>query len=268
MPYLDPIRSLKSRRQDVDRIFRRSITAREIAEPLISFEIDQPGGRVRQFMEARNYDVVGVRNEGVINGYVLRGDLGEGQLGEYILHFKEDELINESDSLLETLAALRVRKWVFIRFLENPSGIVTRGDLQKTPVRMWLFGLTSLLEMHLLRRIRANYPGNEWTAYLTRNRLEKTEQTFGDRQRRDDAIDLAECLQLSDKATIFRKSRGLFSTLGFTTPRALRSFMARVEDLRNRVAHSSDIPADMWPQVAAVVDGIEQCLVKLETAHT
>lgn len=258
---------LKSRHQDVDRIFRRSITAREIAEPLISFEIDQPAERVRQFMEARNYDVVGVRHEGVMNGYVLKHELRAGQVGEHLIRFNEDELINESDPLLETLAALRVRKWVFIRFLGNPSGIVTRGDLQKTPVRMWLFGITSLLEIHLLRRIRANYPGNEWVDCLTPNRLEKTQQIFADRQRRDDAIDLAECLQLSDKATIFKKSSGLLTLLGFDNPRAWRSFMAGVEDLRNRVAHSNDIPADMWPHVAGVVDGIERCLVNLETSQ-
>jgi hypothetical protein len=258
---------LKSRHQDVDRIFRRSITAREIAEPLISFEIDQPAERVRQFMEARNYDVVGVRHEGVMNGYVLKHELHAGQVGEHLIRFTKDELIDESDPLVDTLAALRVKKWVFIRFLGNPSGIVTRGDLQKTPVRMWLFGLTSLLEIHLLRRIRANYPGNEWVGYLTPNRLEKTQQTFSDRQRRDDAIDLAECLQLSDKATIFRKCKGLLAILGFESPRAWRSFMSGVEDLRNRVAHSNDIPADMWPHVAGVVDGIERCLVNLETSQ-
>jgi hypothetical protein len=71
------------------------------------------------------------------------------------------------------------------------SGIITKGDLQKAPLRMWLFGLLSLIEMQLLRLIRTTYPDDTWTQLLSYGRLGKAQQFLEDRQRRNEAIDLA-----------------------------------------------------------------------------
>jgi hypothetical protein len=258
------MKHLKSSYQDLHRIFRNSITAREIAEPLASFEKEHPAPKVRKFMEERDFDVVGVREDGVITGYVLRESLGSDTVGDYMRPFSELEVIDESNPLLDTLEALRYSRWVFIRFLGNPSGIVTRGDLQKAPMRMWLFGLISLLEMQLLRRIRDVYAQNEWQEYLTSGRLEAAQRIYEERKRRNDLIDLAECLQLADKKTIYKKSPKLFELLDFETPGDWNNFMIEVENLRNKIAHSNGIASEAWPSIAHVAGNIERNLVRLE----
>jgi hypothetical protein len=48
----------------VKRIFTETFTARDVAEPLASFDEAASCGDVRGFMAARGYDVVGVRSEG------------------------------------------------------------------------------------------------------------------------------------------------------------------------------------------------------------
>jgi hypothetical protein len=262
------MKQLKSSYQDLHRIFRHSITAREIAEPLASFEMDYPAPKVRDFMEARDFDVVGVRSDGVIAGYVTRESLGSDTVGEYMVSVEDKDGINESDSLLDALESLRASRWVFIRFLGNPNGIITRGDLQKAPMRMWLFGLISLLEMQLLRRIRDTYPQDEWKDYLSPNRLEAAQRIFDERQRKNDSIDLAECLQIGDKKTIFRKSEKLFGLVGFNGFKKWDQFMRDVEDLRNKLAHSNGIASESWPEIASLVSGIEQCLLRLEGKAT
>lgn len=258
------MKQLKSSYQDLHRIFRHSITAREIAEPLASFEKEHPAPKVLSFMKERDFDVVGVRNEGVITGYVLRESLGSETVGDYMQPFDELEVMDESNPLLDTLESLRSSRWVFIRFLGNPSGIVTRGDLQKAPMRMWLFGLISLLEMQLLRRIRDAYPQNLWQRYLTPGRLEAAQRIFDERKRRNDSIDLAECLQFADKKTIFSKSKTLFEILNFVNPKDWNRFMIEVENLRNKIAHSNGISSDSWPSIAALVSSIERNLIRLE----
>ena len=258
------MKQLKSSYQDLHRIFRHSITAREIAEPLASFEKDHPAPKVKSFMQTRDFDVVGVRSDGVITGFVTRDALGPDAVGDYMVPIQKADGIDESDPLLDALESLREARWVFIRFLGNPSGIVTRGDLQKAPMRMWLFGLISLLEMQLLRRIRDVYPHDAWRDYLSPNRLEAAQRIFDERQRKNDSIDLAECLQIGDKKTIFRKSGMLFGLVGFDGSKKWDQFMKEVEDLRNKLAHSNGIPSDSWPGIATLVGGIEECLLRLE----
>jgi len=45
------MRQLKSTYRDFHRMFRQAVTVREIAEPLISFERNQPAPRMQAFME-------------------------------------------------------------------------------------------------------------------------------------------------------------------------------------------------------------------------
>lgn len=260
------MKHLKSSYQDLHRIFRHSITAREIAEPLASFEKDHTAAKVRKFLEERNFDVVGIRNEGVITGYALRESLASGVVGDHLLEFKASDVINESDPLLDTLEALKSSRWVFIRFLGNPSGIVTRGDLQKAPMRMWLFGLISLLEMQVLRLIRAAYPNDEWVSCLSPQRRGKANTLYLERQRRNDAIDLAECLQIGDKRNIFSKSEKLQKIVGFMSKTEWVTMMKDIEKLRDKLAHSNGIESASWPKHAQLISQMENCLLKLEKA--
>jgi hypothetical protein len=260
------MKQLKSSLEDLRRLFARTITLRDIAEPLVSFDHGQSAAEVRAFMEQHEYDVVGVREHGVVTGYVDRSDLASGAIGAHRRTFSRDEVLPDIEPLLAAFAALRERRHVFINLLGHVGGIITRGDLQKAPVRLWLFGLLSLLEMQMLRVVRERYPSDSWAPLLTEERAAGARRVFEERRRRNEENDLSDCLQLGDKACIVMKDPVLFGLSGFESKRASESFFNEVNTLRNALAHANDILNGRWPALADLVTNLETILARLEMA--
>lgn len=260
------MKQLKSSLGDLRRLFTRTITLRDIAEPLVSFDHIHPASEVRAFMDQREYDVVGVREHGVVSGYVLRSELSSGTVGEHRHMFAAGDVLPDTDPLHSAFAALRDRRHVFITVLGHVGGILTRGDLQKAPVRLWLFGLVSLLEMQMLRVVRERYPADAWASLLSEERLATARNLHEERHRRNEASDLSDCLQLGDKATLLMKDRDLFALSAFASKRSLETFFKDVGMLRNALAHANDIVTGRWPALVDLVDTLERLLEALETA--
>lgn len=257
------MKQLKSSVGDLRRMFARTITLRDIAEPLVSFDHTQSAAEVRAFMQQREFDVVGVREHGVVAGYVVRDELADGIAGAHRRPFAPGEVLPDNEPLLAAFAALREKRHVFINVLGQVGGIVSRGDLQKTPVRLWLFGLVSLLEMQLLRVVRERYPADAWASLLSEERVQGTRRVFADRRRHEEN-DLSDCLQLGDKATIFMKDRELFALSGFSSKQALEDFFKAIGALRNGLAHANDILSGRWPALADLINHLENFLMRLE----
>ena len=260
------MKQLKSSLGDLRRLFARTITVRDIAEPLVSFDHTQPVAEVRSLMDRREFDVVGVRQSGMVAGYALRTELAGGFLEQSRRPFASGDVLPDSEPLLSAIAALGKRRHVFITVLGQVGGIVTRGDLQKAPVRLWLFGLVSLLEMQMLRIVRERYPDDAWEAAVSRERLSGARRLFEERRRRNEASDLSDCLQLGDKGTILMKDPELFAFSGFSSRRALETFFKEVGLLRNALAHANDIASGRWPALATLVARLESLLERLEAA--
>jgi hypothetical protein len=258
------VKHLKSSLRDLRRIFERSITVRDIAEAFASFDATQAAHEVRQFMEAREFDVVGVRREGLPAGYIRRTDLSTGTLSDHITSFDNQVLLPENASLLRAFEALRTTPRFLVTVMDQVWGIVTRGDLQKTPVRMWLFGLISLLEMQLLRLIRLYYPDDQWKSQISEGRMAQAVSILEDRRRRNEAIDLADCLQLADKRTIVAKTDSLKSLLGFPSRAKADETLGALEQLRNDLAHAQDVIAGRWPYIVDLAETAEDLLRRCE----
>jgi hypothetical protein len=263
------MKHLKSTSSDLRRLFERAISIREIAEPLSSFDINRDADSVRGVMEARNFDVVGLRDDGRLVGYVRRKDLAAGAVRDQLIHFGEGDTLSESEPLLAAIQALRDRSELFIAILGQVGGIVTKGDLQKTPVRMWLFGMISLIEMQMLRLIRKRFPHGTWKELLSSSRVDHAQKVFAERKRRNEetnVLDFSDCLQICDKATIFLKDSELSAVACFESRSAGGRFFAFLEALRNDLAHSNDILKGRWPELAEQVILAEQLLMRFESA--
>ena len=80
-------------------------------------------------------------------------------------------------------------------------------------MRMWLFGMITVLEMRFLHLIEAISATN-WARYISPARREKALQLQIERQRRRQDARLLDCLQFSDKAQIVVRDETLRSAGG------------------------------------------------------
>ena len=259
------MKQLKSNSQDLKDIFEQAITAKHIAESFRSFDADADDSKVRTFMEEHGYDVIGVRISGQIEGYSAKETLSDGKIGANICRFDPTELVSDTTTLVEVFRILRDKPRVYVTYSNAVVGIVTRGDLQKAPVRMWMFGLLTLLEMQLLRLIRGCHSNEElWKKLLSQSRLDKVSGEFSRRREKDIEIDWADCLQFCDKREILLKSDEIKQLLDIKSKRGIESLLKKAEELRNNLAHAQDIITGSWLEMADLVQEIESLLENME----
>ncbi len=216
-------------------------------------------------MKDKDFDIIGVRQNGTVVGYVCQADLLDGTLEQYVRPFNEQLLMDDWSPMLTALQLLAIFPQVFVVVMGEVSGIIMKGDLQKAPVRMWIFGVLSLLEMQFLRLIRSTYPQDSWKNLISENRLEAAEQLLRDRMHRNEAIDLADCLQFADKRTIVLKSDSLRNALGFPSKNKGDELLKDLEHLRDELAHAQDIITGRWPQLVEFAQRAEELLAVCET---
>lgn len=258
------MKQLKSSLLDLHQVFDRNMSVRYIAEPFASFDAQRSALDVCKFMEDRDFDIVGVRKNGAICGYVHRDDLRDHTLEQYVKPFDEQLLVDDWSPLLMILELLARFPRVFVVVMGEVSGIITKGDVQKAPVRMWLFGVLSLLEMQFLRLIRTRYTDDSWKDMIKEERLTIAKKVLEDRKYRNEAIDLADCLQFADKRTILLKSDSLRYDLGFSSKSNGEELLKALEHLRDELAHAQDIITGQWPQLVDVVRKAEELLATCE----
>jgi hypothetical protein len=249
---------------ELKRLFDGSIPAASIAEPLASFDEISPTEAIQEFMESSGFDLVGLRRAGLIAGYVTHDDLAAcGDPTVCLVEFGPEECMPESGSLLDAMRAVRDHSRAFTTSLDQVTGIVTWADFSKAPIRMWLFNLVALLEMHMLHLIRQRYDGAEWRACLTGERVEAAEALLEKRRAHNQELDLTDCLQFGDKKKVLMKTDDAWRYFG-TSKSAAQRFLEDAENLRNQLAHSQEILAGDWPAVIDLAQRMELALSRLE----
>lgn len=243
------------------RLFLEGFTARDIAEPLVSFDDVTAAASVKRFMEERKFEVVGIRQNGHVTGFARGADLGDGVCAVALQGFRESQVVLDSTPLSDVLSRLKGNSHLFVSTLGTVAGMISRTDLQKPPVRMWLFGLITLLEMRFTRLIEEFLPDGAWRTSLSEGRIRKAEALQMERRRHDLDVSLLECLQISDKATIVARSEQLRAMTRFDSKRQLEDATKAMERLRNSLAHSQDIVTNDWDTICLMTERLESILV-------
>ena len=249
---------------ELRQIFERSITVRDVAEPLASFDASQYAGDVREYLEERNFDTAGVMRGGITAGYVLREDLADGSLGDHMHPFPDDSCISDTEPLLKLLGVLARSDRAFVVVKDTVWGIVTPADINKAPVRMWLFGLVSLIEVQMLRAIREEIEEADLESLLSQKRLDSTKRMHENRVKRNAEIDLLDCLQFGDKVMILKKLDGMATKVGFESKTKMNGVCSSLRKLRDELAHAQDIVASLWPKLSNISVEAERFLRQLE----
>lgn len=243
--------------QRLRQVFEESFSAGDIAEPLASFDATTPATDVLATMTRRKFQVAGIRKDGFICGYVRQEELGQGTCGDAVHPFEDGDVVPDSAGFPKLVMRLNDRPRLFVNVLGQVGGIVTKTDLQKPPVRMWLFGVITIIEMGLTRLIETAYPDGSWRQCLSEGRLQKAEALLEERQRRNQDLDLLDCLQFSDRGQIVLRNEELRTTAGFVSRSRGEQTVKELEALRNNLAHSQDIITCDWTIIVKLTEHLD-----------
>jgi len=257
----DKVSSYKNLRS----LYEQNITVNSISETMDTCHLNDDALHIKNLMDTKDFDVMGVEDHGVVIGYVIRNELKEGICQEYYRSFSPRELVSESTPLIDTLFFLKEKDRVFILEGNSVTKVVTLADLQKPPIRMLLFGLISLLEMHLYRIINDFFPEDTWKKHLNLHRIQIAEELFSLRKSRNEAIQLCDCLQICDKRDIVLNESPLRELLGIDSKSKGKSYFKQLEGLRNNLAHSQNLTTqNSWEELFLVLEQTEKLLGQCE----
>lgn len=245
------------------RLFTEGFIAMDIADPLYSFDSDKNAAEVKSFMSKKDVEIVGIRRGGVIAGYVERQDLQNRRCSDHMHHFEQEQILQNASHLPEVIAVLNTWKYCFITILGSVGAVITRNDLHKPAVRMWLFGMITIVEMFLVRMLEEKFPGDSWRSRLSPARLKKAEILQEERTRRNNPAKLVDCLQFSDKAQILMKDPEMIQDAGFESRKEGERGIKALESLRNNLAHSQDIISYNWDAIFRMSQRLEKIMTRI-----
>ena len=199
------------------KLFIDNITVRNIYEPLLCCPQSSSASSAKDALIARDFDVAGVKEteEGEIIGFIRTIELGEEAVKDYAIKIEPHLLISDSTPISEIFSILSEKDFSFVLSGNQISGIITRADINKPPVRIYLFGLISLFEMHLNAWINHYFPKNRWIEKVPDKRMRKASQIFKIRKGDNQDLSLLECMQMCDKRNLLLIRPPFLKEFGF-----------------------------------------------------
>ncbi len=240
------------------RLFTEAFSAQDIAEPLRSLDIDKPCHAASKIMTENDLDIIILREDGLIVGYARGKELIEGSCRDHLRSFRQGQIVNGDSSLSDIIHVLTRQQYCFVSILGDVIGYVSRSEINKPVVRMWLFGIITFVEMELVQMINEFYPDDSWKIFLSSKRLEKSLQLREERLRRGQHCELLDCLQLSDKGQILIENQELLKKLDINSKSTAKRIIKELESLRNNLAHSQDIVTYDWAQIVRLSYRLEE----------
>lgn len=195
---------------------------------------------VLETMHRRNYDIMPVKENGKFVGYVEREILVKlKQIEPAIQQINLDIVVSADTCVHEMIDLFQKSRFFFVNRANDLVGLVTYADLDKIPVRVWLFILICKFEFLLLQLIKNFYEGSSWLNKLTTKRREKITDLFDEKRKHDIDISLENCLNLGDMIELLESDRKLRSFVGYTSRNSCKRECSGLDVLRNNVMHPS-----------------------------
>ena len=246
---------------DFNAALGQKILVSSIFEPLKSCPADAPAGEMKRILQARDFDIAGVKaaEDSEVIGFIRTEQLASGVVRDHLLPISTDSVIDATTTIHVLLERLKERPFVFVRVDGRLDGILTLADLNKPVVRVFFFGLISLLEIHLGFWLQTKYSDETWQTMLSPQRVELARSTQADRERRGQKLKLLDCLQFSDKHELVIKSEDLREDLALGSKNKARQYLSSAEKLRNILAHSQYdlVVGSTWAILIDLIQRIE-----------
>jgi hypothetical protein len=237
------------------KIFTEAFSARDIIEPLLSFDQGASFEELASIITRERITVIGLRREGAVFGYYLSEDLHGAHLPQ-VRSINPRQVVELGESFFDVIYILTFFSICFVKLEGVIVGQISRSDIEKPQVRMWLFGMIILIEMIVVEFIRGHWPDQSWALLVNTGRLEKASQLYQERERRNMKSDLLDCLQFSDKIQILLKNSEFFREAGFPSLASAKKAAKELELLRNNLAHGQEISKHDWAAIVRLTERI------------
>ena len=241
-------------------LFLSGFAARDIAEPLASFDETTPLPTIRAAMEGQQLQVAAVRRGGFISGWLTLDDVAGEQQPPAFRPLEPSLVVGDTASLSEVVRRLDGAPCLFVRSLGQVAGFIGKSALENPAMRMWLFGLVTITESRVTRMIEEFCPDESWRQYLSKGRLKLAIELQEQRRRRHQNPSLLECLKFADKGRIVARDERLLAHTRFASQSAVDLFVRAFQDLRNNLAHSHDLAGD-WQLILFLATNLQRVVL-------
>lgn len=206
-----------------------------------------------------DFDQIPVVEHNSVIGVLEQNDHGKVALVRDQMRPLSDESLITADAPISHVLPLLRTPQSYRLVLEGTriSGLVTRSDVLKLPVRLYAFGMVTHLET-LMGQIIEHRLGDAWLELLNNKRREKVEEKQLYLQQRRTNPPLLELTDFCDKRDIVRRVFGL--------SQKFEKELQGIEELRNQVAHAGNYAADDG-QLATFLDRLERARYWIEELH-
>ena len=247
---------------ELQNIFIDNITTKFIYEPLACCKINDNAFEVKRTLDVKDFDTLGVldKNQNKI-GYIIHQELTDGEISKYVRAFETQLLISDSTPISDLLDILYEKEYVYVLEKDSIEGIVTRADINKPIVRIYLFGIISLFELHLNYWINKNNTENEWLEKLSEKRIIEAQKIYQQRKGNNSQLTVLECIQICDKKSILLKTDLFLESFEYSKTK-FKNLLENSESIRNELAHSQNsIIANLnWNEFVSTIGELKEFL--------
>lgn len=230
-----------TRFEEIKSIFIDHVVAENISEPLVSCQLESNAIDAKAELRKRDFDIAGVisGNKNDVIGYLIADELKEGLVSQYYHKLETTLIISDSTPLVSLFSILKDNDFIFVLSGQSISGMITRADINKPVMRIYLFGMISLLEMHLNFWINKSFPNESWKDKINAKRLEEINNLYEERKQIKQDLTLLDCMQFCDKRDLLKKDIDFLKKFNFNK-KLWHKFLRTSEKIRNSLAHSQN----------------------------
>ena len=259
--------------EEVLQTLDRGITARSISSPLSdALQVKDSASKALKYMEDHKYDRVVVADGETTIGYIDIKNLekleydGDTLLEKCVSTFGPDLLISEETPLPVVLHRLQRESSLFIVGRDGLNAIVTPADLEKQFMRVYAFGLVSLMEQ-VLGQLMEDLPWDVVAEEIPDESERRTYKAFFKGKESADAELAPICYAcLGTKIKLFVKRPENWKLLG-DSKRHARFRLMQIQGLRNKLDHVKPLITghDTLENLDATLDDVTNVIRILES---
>lgn len=222
-----------------------SLTASMMMTPrkeLCSFRLREKASNVLEEMEAHNFDVAAVTENGNVQWFVQRKAL-KAQNSSILLKEVAESImvkyvISEQTKIEELLDLLTKQDFFFVIGKKEVTGLITYADLNRRPVKLLFYLLISELEARLIEMIKHRFPQiTDSFKHLRPAQKMEIEGYLKGSRRGDSEISVEQYFSTSHVVTIVVEDSTLREQLGYSSKKQARKNLDPIVSLRNKIMH-------------------------------